>query len=132
MYYHKNNNGGYITIIASIIVMIVVLLMATISSSTSFLGRIDNVALGSKSLSMDLARGCLEHARLRLAQNSSYVGSETITTGPYSCEILAITSGSNYKTIQTKASILNKVTNLELIVNNTDLSTISLEEKQSF
>ena len=112
--------------------MIVVLLMATISSTTSFLGRMDNGAIGNKSLSMDLARGCLEHARLRLAEDESYAGNETITTSAYSCEIFPLISDINTKTIQTKASVQNRVTNLELIVNSADLSTVSLTEKQSF
>jgi len=125
------NNQGYIAVVSAIIITSIVIVIALVFSSSNFLGRFDSQGLEMKEISRGVARGCLEYAKLKLAQGS-YGGNELKTIGNYSCRILPIESDSNSYIIKATSTVGNKETKLKLKVSNSDLRTISLEEVVSF
>lgn len=124
---NKKTNGGYIALISAIIMTVILMLISITTSHSSFLGRFDSQILEYKDGSYNLAKGCLDHAKLKLAQGS-YAGNETITIGTNSCTIDPITTNSGNTIIVSKATITNTTTKLKLTVNSSTLSIVSLEE----
>jgi hypothetical protein len=125
------NKQGYIAVVSAIIITSIVIVIALVFSSGNFLGRFDSQGLEMKEISREVARGCLEYAKLKLAQGG-YSGNELKTIGNYSCRILSIESGSNSYVVKATSTVGNKETKLKLKVSNSDLKTISLEEVVSF
>lgn len=124
----KKNKEGYIAVISAIIITAIIMVIALVFSSSNFLGRLDTQTEEMKDTSRKLTEGCLEYARLKLAANSSYAGSESHTIASSSCYIYAIqTQGSN-KIIQALSTISNRNTSIKLTVNGTTLKIVSQEE----
>ena len=133
MSYHnsKNQEGGYIALITAIIITVIVTLVSFVASNMSFLGRFDTQFFESKDQSRYLAYSCLDHAKLKSAIGY-YAGNETITVGSYTCDILPVqTSGSN-RIVQTKGTVNNVTTNLEMTMVSSTLVTTQIIEKTNF
>ena len=124
---NKKINGGYIALISAVIMTVILTLVSITASHGSFLGRFDSQVLELKDRSYSLARGCLDHAKLKLAQGS-YLGDEIITIGADSCSIYPISTESGNTIITSKASIENINTKLKLTVDSLTLRIVSLEE----
>ncbi|MEE8131820.1 MAG: hypothetical protein V3T98_02130 [Candidatus Paceibacterota bacterium] len=122
---------GYLAITTSIVLTLVVILVALALGTRVFLARFDTENFEAKKLSYFLSQSCLETALLNLAVGS-YSGNETIDIGSEQCLVLPIESSSSNIIIKSQASINEKTTNLELVVDNYNLETISIEEVQSF
>ena len=102
------NRNGYIAIMTTLILSLVMLVIALITGSNALLSRFDSSDSVNKKSSHFAAYSCLEYARLRLAENSSYGGNATTTIGSYQCYLLPIeTSGSN-KIIKSRAALFGK------------------------
>lgn len=123
---NKKRNSGYIALISAIIMTTILILVSITTSHSSFLGRFDSQVLEYKDKSYNLASGCLDHAKLKLAQGS-YAGNETIAIGVNTCSIGLILNESGNTVITSTATIGNTITNLRLVVNST-LNLVSLKE----
>ncbi len=124
--------GGYIAITLTIVVSLFVMVVAISLGSSSLFTRTGITDFYSKQFSYTLARSCLNYALLQLADSASYVGNEVITVSGNNCTLLTITTvGPNF-IISAEAQANNAATNLRLTVNTQTLSTVSLEELQSF
>lgn len=128
--YSLRPNSGYIAVVSAVIITLVITLLSLAASNNSFLGRFDTQSAESKVTSYQLAQGCLDHARLRLAMGL-YSGNETVDIGSYSCHIYPITTSGLNKIIQVDATVDNKTTNLKLTINALSYITVSLEELNS-
>jgi len=128
----KNKESGYIAVISAIIVMAIVVAVALTFSSSNFLGRFDTLFLEEKEIARFVAEGCIEYARLKLAEHASYGGNESKNIGPYSCTILPIESAPGEKVIKATAAVQGKISNLKIIINANNLNLISFEEISSF
>lgn len=124
--------SGYIAITTTIILSLVMLVLAITFGSGILLTRSGTLTFSNKKTSHFLAISCLEHARLKLAQNSNYSGNETLTIGSNQCSILVIETSESNKIIKSRAQIMGITTNLKLTVNALTLSTASLEEVVKF
>lgn len=124
---NKKENGGYIALISAIIMTVILILISIVTSQSSFLGRFDSQVLELKDKSYNLANGCLNHARLKLAQGS-YGGNETVTIGTDSCTIDPISTILGNTVITSKATVGNTTTKLKLTVDSLTLGIVSLEE----
>lgn len=122
---------GYLAITTSIVLTLIVILVALALGTRVFLARFDTENFENKKLSYFSAKSCLEIALLKLSAGS-YAGNETIAIGDYQCDILPIETVPSEITIKSQAIINNKNTNLKLVVDSYNLSTISFEEVQSF
>ena len=123
-----NNRQGYIAIISAIIITAILTVIALVFSSSNFLGRFDTQNAETKSVSRELARGCLEYARLQLSLNGSYAGGELRTIASSTCYILPIQTQGQNKVIQATSTVSSKNTNIKLTINATTLETVSEEE----
>lgn len=122
---------GYLAVTTSIVLTLIVILVALALGVRVLLSRFDTENFEAKKISYFLSRSCLDVALLKLSAGS-YAGNEIITIGDKQCEILPIETAPSEITIKSQATINNKTTNLKLIVDSYNLSTISLEEMQSF
>ncbi len=124
--------SGYIAITMSIVVTIFLLVTAISLGSANLFTRGNVTDFYSKQSSYFIARSCLNHALLQLADSPSYEGNETIYVSGETCTLLAMTTeGANF-IIRAEAQINSAATNLRLTVNTQTLSTVSLEEVASF
>lgn len=119
--------AGYVATISAIIVTSIVIVIAIVFSSSNFLGRFDSQNTEMKDIAREVAMGCLEYARLKLAQGS-YGGDEVKIIGGYSCYIPPIEASPPAYVIRATSTILGKESRLKLTVSMSDLETISLEE----
>ncbi len=124
--------SGYIAITMSIVVTIFLLVLATSLGSSNLFTRSSVTDFYSKQSSYFLARSCLNHALLQLADVPSYTGNETIFVSDQTCTLLTITVAGENTVISAEAQSNSAATNLRLTVNTQTLSTVSLEEVASF
>ena len=123
-----SNQKGYIALISSFILSGIIITLTFILAGSSLLGRYNTLIANDKKTSRFLAESCLEVARLRLVQNSSYAGNETVTIGSNTCTIQPIQSATGQKIITAISSAGQSKTILKLIASDTNLLKISLEE----
>lgn len=124
---NKKRNGGYIALISAIVMTVILILISVTTSHSSFLGRFDSQTLEFKDGSYNMAKGCLDYAKLKLAQGP-YLGNESITINTNSCIIDPISVGSENIVITSRSTVNNITTKLRLTVNPLTLGVISLEE----
>jgi len=122
---------GYIAITTSIILSFLILVVAISTGSASLFSRNNNLNFVHKKTSNYMARSCLEYGLLKLAENSFYTGGDSLTINSYQCAVVSVT-GVDPKVIRASSTVRGVTTNLELTVNESDLSTVSLEEVVKF
>jgi len=124
----SKNQQGYIALVTAIILAAIVATVTFLLAGTSLLGRYNTLIFNDKKASRFLAESCLEVARLKLVQNSSYIGNETVAIGSSSCAIGQIQTAAGVKIILVSASAGNGKTVLKLTVDTANLEEIKLEE----
>lgn len=125
---NKQNDKGFIALTSAIIVSVVLLLIATTLSFTGFSSRFNILDSEFKERSSALADACLDVALLGFAQNPSYLGNVNVSVGGNSCSISTVTTSGSEKTFVTRGIYSNSYTNLEVTVDATTFSVISVEE----
>src|SRR4051812_37368466 len=93
------NNSGFIALLSAIIISAILLLIIVNQSSASLFTRSNILDYELKEKSLALAEGCGEVARLRLIENTSYAGHETIEVGESDCEIESISTAGSQKIV---------------------------------
>lgn len=122
---NKQNNKGFIALISAIIISAILLLLVT---NVGFVGlyRSSNILDAElKEKSYQLAQGCVEVARLHIAQKVDFTGDVVI--GSEKCTIESI-NGTEIKTILINVNYRNYITRLKFVVNATNNHIISLVE----
>ena len=100
-------------------------------SAGAFFSRFNVLDQEDKVKSFELARSCVDAARLALAESSGVAAPGVINVGTESCNITIIqtnTPSAGQITVHTKAAVNQSVTNLEAVFNAADLSLISWQE----
>ncbi|MEK7641066.1 MAG: hypothetical protein AAB389_03665 [Patescibacteria group bacterium] len=126
------SQSGYLAITMSIVVTFFLLVLAISLGSSNLFTRGNVTDFYSKQFSYFIARSCLNHALLQLADVSTYTGNETIYISDQTCTLLTITTDASNTIIRAEALVNSAATNLRLTVNTQTLSTVSLEEVASF
>lgn len=100
------NQKGYVILISVLVVSIVGLAIAA-SVITLGIGSSQTALSSQQSFqARALADACAEHALNELRQSTGYSGSETLSFGSGSCDILAISgSGNTNRTIQASGTV---------------------------
>lgn len=121
-------DSGFVALITAIILTAILLTITVTLNQTSFFTR--GILLDSeyKERSAALAEACVDVARLKLANDLSYSGNETVNISDSQCRIRPIAS----KVIETTATSSQSVTNLRVIINPSDISVVSWNELPSF
>ncbi len=129
--FREDARGGYIAVISAVIITAIVITVSFMLSNSNYLGRFDTQFSEMRETAKNAARGCLEHARLKLAESASYSGSEVVTIGSSTCSILPIEVQGNEKIIKAHAEINLQRANLRLRVDK-NLETVSFEDVENF
>lgn len=128
MYESKIQPRGFIALMSAIIISAILLIVVASGSLTGFFGRMNIFDSELKERSMNLADACIDQAILKLAQNTAYTGSETITlVGGDTCTIGSIPSASP-KTFKTQGVFRNYYTNLQVTLTSDNRSVSSWQE----
>ena len=125
-------NNGYIAITAAIIITILILSIVATTSSIGYFGRFNILGSFIKEEGDALAEACADTALLELALDIDYTGSTTTNVASSTCEILAITTSGNQKTIKARGLKDNTVTNIEVVLDTNDFTIVSWEEVETF
>ena len=121
-------DSGFVALITAIILSFILIITTATLNQTSFLARGMLLASEYKERSAALAEACVDVARLKLVNNASYGGNETISIGSGDCDIRPITANI----IETRAEYQKAFTNLKVVVSSSSLSVISWDELVSF
>lgn len=120
---------GFIALVTAIALSLILLVVTVTLNQSGFLTRSTLLDSEYKERSSALAEGCVDTALLKLAADPNYIGLETITIGSDSCSILSVSPpGSPTRTIKTRAEFQEAATNLEVVINTSDLSVVSWNE----
>jgi len=125
-------NRGYIAITSSIIITILILAVVITTSTTGYFARFDILGSLSKDSASAVSEGCIDTALLELALDIDYAGATTTSIENNTCEILAIETSGDEKTIKAKAIDGDVVTNMKVVLNTTDFTIVSWDEVESF
>lgn len=125
-------SNGFAALMSVIILSVILLLIATTLSMTGFAGRLNILDSEYKERSLVLAEACVDMAILRLTQNPTYLGNESVSVGGDTCNIRNFDPNPDPITIETKSTFQKAVTNLRVVVVKSDLSVISWQEVPNF
>ena len=129
----EKKQSGFVALITAIVLSLILIIITTTLNQTSFLTRSMLLDAEYKERSAALAEACVDVARLKLANDATYVGSELgVLVGADTCDIRPISISGSQKVIETKASFRGATTNLRVLVNFSDLSVFSWTEIQAF
>ena len=128
----KNNSSkGYVAITSAIIVFGFVVTLALAIGFGSFITRTNIGDSYYKDISHALADACADTAFLKLANNGSYAGGETITVASDTCSIVSVVTGGGEKTISVKGEFQAATTNFVIRARESDLGVIEWKEVKS-
>jgi hypothetical protein len=127
----SNKKRGFVALISVIIISAILLLVATSLSFSGFFGRFNILESEFKERSSALADACVDSVLLSLAQNPSYNPTLPLTvpvSGNDNCTVVYIATPGSTKVIKTKGTYQQAITNLQVVVNTSDLTVVSWEE----
>lgn len=121
---------GYIAITSAIVITFLIIVVASALSVSTYFARSNVLSSQTKETSLTLAEACADQALLKLKQDPSYSGNETITVEALdTCAILPITVQGNQKTIETTATVQGAASKVKVVANqSSSLSIVSWEE----
>lgn len=120
--------SGFVALISAIIICAVLVIISVSISATSFFSRFNVSDAEYKKRGSNLAEACVDEALLKLAQDPSYTGGETINVGSDSCKIFSVSASATQYTVKTKAVFQQAVTNIQVVVDSSSFSLISWQE----
>lgn len=135
---HKKNpnKGGYIALVSAIIMSAIIMLVAVTASFKGFYGRYNILDSEYKDRSLALAEACADQTLLQLANNPSYGGDATTTiAGAGQCYVGVVQNNVpifGQKTFKTRAVFQNAHTNLEIVINASNIAIVSWKETPTF
>ena len=121
-------DSGFVALITAIILTAILLIITVTLNQTSFFTRGILLDAEYKERSAALAEACVDVARLKLANDVSYSGNETILIGSDECKIRPITLPN----IETQGKFGLATTNFITVINTADFSVVSVNETPSF
>lgn len=125
----RASNKGYIAVTSAIIISFLVMAIAIALSFSTYFSRFNILDAQSKERSVAAAESCADTTLLKLAQNGSYSGNETITVATSTtCTIGPIQTQGSQKIITTSSTVKQTVTIITVVVNASPLSIVSWEE----
>lgn len=119
-------NRGFIALVSVIIISFVLVLTAISLNFSGFYARFNVLDMEIKARTEALARGCIEQAKLEIAIDPSFIGSETLNINSYKCKYEVLTGG----TIHSESQIGNIYTFYQATVdpNSPNIEIISFQE----
>lgn len=125
---HRQTNNGFTALVSSIIISSILLIIAVDVGFVSYYNSLNISDSESKEMSSSLADACLDLALLRLVQNPTYSGNETVLVSENSCLIGQIQASGSQKIFNIKGVYKNTHTNLNIIIDATSHTILTIEE----
>lgn len=123
---------GYIALMSAFIISAVIILLVLTFGQVSFLNRANISSTQFKEKSRALASACVNTALLKLVDNSSYAGGETISVASDTCDIVSVVSSSTGRIISAQGEFQKSFTNFMVTVDSDVVDIISWEEVKKF
>ena len=119
------DKNGYIALISLIIIGAIVLILA-ITLTFITISQTQNMISQNQSLkSYYLANACAHYALLKLQDNASYGGNETVSLGSYNCQVGQILGSNNTnRTINASSNVSSSGTKIQIIISQLTPRTI--------
>jgi len=121
----KQSKNGYIALISVIIIGAIVLVLVlaitliTLSQSQNMIGQ------NQAQKSYYLANACAHYALIKLQDNTSYTGNETVNIDDYGCQVEQILGSGNFnRTIKTSSNVNDHLIKIEMVVSQIKPKTI--------
>jgi Tfp pilus assembly protein PilV len=129
----KTNQQGFIALI-SVLILSVILLGVVISlAQYGMVSRYALLTLEQKEMSHTLARGCLQVARIAIANDPQYETAEKqVVLGTSRCKLVLIDASGSESFVQVSASSSGAVTNLEAVIDTASGDITQVKEVISF
>lgn len=124
----KNKNGGFVALISTILICASILIVLTTLSVSEFYGRYDILESELKEKSVGLAEACGDMAILKIINESTYTGNETMNISGDSCTIGTISTSGNIKSFTVSSLYKNYNTYFKIKVDKTTFEILSWEE----
>ena len=124
--------NGYIALISAILITLILITAALAVGLGGFWSRFNILGSEVKAGSTGLAEACLEHARLRLAEEDVYAGDDTIPVGEAECYIAPVAHCSSQKIVVTRGIYREAHTILRVELQNGTGDVLSFDEIPSF
>lgn len=128
----KKSENGFVVLMSTIILSAVMLAVVFSLSTSGFFTRLNLLDSENKEASFALAEACGQIAVLKLHQNSSYTGNETITVEREVCRILAKETSGSEIIIKTKSTIGGAVSNVIINLDSITLAVNRWREAPKF
>jgi hypothetical protein len=120
---------GFIALMSAVILSAVLLVVVLAASYSGFVARFAVLDAEYKERSSALVDACADIILLRLGNDSSYVGPETVTVSGSTCQILGvIQQGTNPEVFKLQAEFQNAYTNALVGVDTNTISISSWQE----
>ena len=126
------SNSGFIAILSITIISLVLTLLVFSLSFTGFYVRSNILNSEAKAKSESLTEACIQTALLKLANNISYLGNETIAVDSDSCLIRNMQTVGSEKIIESQAQYQNTFINYQVHANTADLTITQWTELAHF
>jgi hypothetical protein len=126
---------GFIALITAIVLSLVLLTITVVVNQSGFFVRQSELTSEFKEQSLNLAKGCVNSALLKLHIDQNYVGNESVQIGTESCAIrplLRDIPATDTLTIETQAIVHQATTNLRVVVTTPDFTVQSKYELAAF
>ncbi len=119
---------GFVALITAIVLSLILITVAVALNRIGFLTRSETLDSEYKNRSSALAEACADIALLKLANNPSYSGNESIPVGSDNCLILTFNPAPDPIIFETKATFQEATTHLRIKIAKSDLSVVSWDE----
>lgn len=123
---------GYIALTSAIITSVLITVIVFAVSGVAILNRFNILDATHKEGSLALAEACVELGLLKLAENSGYLGNETLGVGTNQCQVFPITTQGGEIIIKTEADLGGAVSRIKVVVGSQTLKIDTWEEMASF
>ncbi len=134
-----SQRDGFIALVSAVVISVLLIGFTFAVGTSGFGARFRILTSEYKERSRALAEACADAALLKLAKDAGYapaaecvaVGESSCPGGPDVCTVLAVQRNmpsAGKHTITTRATFQRAVTNIKVVVNAADLSTVSWEE----
>ena len=131
-----SNKRGFIALITIIILGFVLVITVLTLGSKSIGNRFALLDFEKKDASVQLAKACIEVARVAIVNDPNYLVSiaspVTVTVGSGECEIHEVTDSGGWKIVHATGESGGAVTNLEFVIDKSSGATISYREMAHF
>lgn len=119
---NRPKDRGFIVLVSAIVIAFVLLITVVAMAQKGIAGRYLLLTLENKSVSEAAAEGCIEIARVKIANNPSYTvlpsAPITVPVGSGSCTILSVALSGGSSIITATASSTGATTNLVATVTS--------------